>query len=125
NYYRSTNAPKDSKSICRDILAVDPNQRLALRMLALPITDHFLGGVSDRYREAEEIFQRLSENYDRLYYTGILYERRAKAQLCARQSPPTLLPLFERALQNFCEAEKIPPAGNDASIPSWNRFVRL
>jgi len=123
--YRYLNEPEESESICRDILAVEPKQQLALRMLGLSITDQFLGGVSDRYREAEEIFQRLSDNYDRLYYTGILYERRAKAQLCAGQSPHTLLPLFERALQNFGEAEKIRPAGNDDSILRWNRCVRL
>src|SRR6201993_4282668 len=123
--YRYLNEPEESESICRDILAVEPKQQLALRMLGLSITDQFLGGVSDRYREAEEIFQKLSDNYERLYYTGILYERRAKAQLCAGQSPHTLLPLFERALQNFGEAEKIRPAGNDDAILQWNRCVRL
>ena len=123
--YRYLNEPEESESICRDILAVEPKQQLALRMLGLSITDQFLGGVSDRYREAEEIFQKLSDNYERLYYTGILYERRAKAQLNAGQSPHTLLPLFERALQNFGEAEKIRPAGNDDSILRWNRCVRL
>ena len=123
--YRYLNEPEESESICRDILAVEPKQQLALRLLGLSITDQFLGGVTDRYREAEEIFQKLSDNYERLYYTGILYERRAKAQLCAGQSPHTLLPLFERALQHFGEAEKIRPAGNDDSILRWNRCVRL
>jgi tetratricopeptide (TPR) repeat protein len=123
--YRYLNEPEESESICRDILAVEPKQQLALRMLGLSITDQFLGGITDRYREAEEIFQRLTDPYERLYYTGILYERRAKAQLCAGQSPHTLLPLFERALQNFGEAEKIRPASNDDSILRWNRCVRL
>lgn len=123
--YRYLNEPEESESICRDILAVDPKQQLAIRMLGLAITDQFVGGISDRYREAEEIFQKLSDNYERLYYTGILYERRAKAQLCTGQSPHTLLPLFERALQCFGEAEKIRPAGNDDTILRWNRCVRL
>src|SRR5215475_4746019 len=96
--YRYLNEPEESESICRDILAVEPKQQLALRLLGLSITDQFLGGVTDRYREVEETFQELTDNYERLYYTGILYERRAKAQLCAGQSPHTLLPLFERAL---------------------------
>lgn len=123
--YRYLNEPEESESICRDILAVEPKQQLALRLLGLSITDQFLGVVSDRCREAEEIFQKLNDPYERLYYTGILYERRAKAQLCAGQSPHTLLPLFERALENFGEAEKIRPAGNDDSILRWNRCVRL
>jgi len=123
--YRYLNEPEESESICRDILAVEPKQQLALRLLGLSITDQFLGGVCDRYREVEEIFQKLADPYERLYYTGILYERRAKAQLCAGQSPHTLLPLFERALEKFGEAEKIRPAGNDDAILRWNRCVRL
>jgi hypothetical protein len=73
----------------------------------------------------EEIFQKLSGRYERLYYTGILYERRAKAQLRNSQPPHTVLPLVERALECFGEAEKISPAGNDDAILRWNRCVRL
>lgn len=123
--YRYLNEPEESESICRDILAVEPAQQLAIRMLGLSITDQFVGGVSDRYREAEEIFLRLADTYERFYYTGICYERRAKAQLVSGQSAHTLLPLFERALQCFGEAEKIRPAGNDDAILRWNRCVRL
>jgi len=123
--YRYLNEPEESESICRDILAIEPKQQLALRLLGLSITDQFTGSVSDRYRDAEEVFLKLTDLYERFYYTGILYERRAKAQLCSGQSPHTLLPLFERALQCFGEAEKIRPAGNDDSILRWNRCVRL
>jgi tetratricopeptide (TPR) repeat protein len=123
--YRYLNEPEESESICRDILAVEPKQQLALRLLGLSITDQFTGGVSDRYRDAEEVFLRLTDTYERFYYTGILYERRAKAQLSTGQSPHTLLPLFERALECFGEAERIRPAGNDDSILRWNRCVRL
>ena len=123
--YRYLNEPEESESICRDILAIEPKQQLALRLLGLSITDQFMGAVTDRCREAEETFQRLADNYERFYYTGILYERRAKAQLCAGQSPHTLLPLFERALNCFGEAERIRPAGNDDAILRWNRCVRL
>jgi len=123
--YRYLNEPEESESICRDILAIEPKQQLALRLLGLSITDQFTGGGADRYRDAEEVFLRLTDTYERFYYSGILYERRAKAQLCAGQSPHTLLPLFERALQCFGEAEKIRPAGNDDSILRWNRCVRL
>ena len=123
--YRYLNEPEESESICRDILAVEPEQQLALRLLGLSITDQFNGGVHDRYGEVEDAFQKLAAPYERHYYTGILYERRAKAQLTAGQSPHTLLPLFERALQCFAEAEKIRPAGNDDAILRWNRCVRL
>lgn len=123
--YRYLNEPEEAESICRDILAIEPQHQLALRLLGLTITDQFIGVSSDRCREVEETFQKLNDRYERMYYTGILYERRAKAQLHTGQPPHTVLPLFERALECFGEAEKIRPAGNDDSILRWNRCVRL
>jgi tetratricopeptide (TPR) repeat protein len=123
--YRYLNEPEEAESICRDILAIDPQHQLALRLLGLTITDQFVGGATDRYGEVEETFQKLSERYERLYYTGILYERRGKAHLRTGQPPHTVLPLFEHALECFGEAEKIRPAGNDDAILRWNRCVRL
>ncbi len=123
--YRSLNEPEEAESICRDIVTIAPQHQLALRLLGLALTDQFAGGASDRYREADETFQQLNDPYERLYYAGILYERRAKAQLKAGQPPHTLLPLFEQALRSFAEAEKIRPAGNDDAILRWNRCVRL
>ena len=123
--YRSLNEPEEAESICRDILTIAPQHQLALRLLGLALTDQFVGGASDRCREAEEAFQKLIDPYERLYYAGILCERRAKAQLNAGQPPHTLLPLFEQALRSFAEAERIRPAGNDDAILRWNRCVRL
>jgi tetratricopeptide (TPR) repeat protein len=123
--YRSLNEPEEAESICRDILAVEPTHQLALRLLGLAITDQFSGEVSDRWGEAQECFDKLSNAYERLYYTGILHERRAKAQLRAGRLRHTLTPLFEEAMNCFAEAEKIRPAGNDDAILRWNRCVRL
>jgi tetratricopeptide (TPR) repeat protein len=123
--YRYLNEPEEAESICRDILAIEPQHQLALRLLGLSITDQFSGDASDRAREVEEIFKKLSDGYERLYYTGILYERRAKSQLRVGRPPHTLLPLFEQALQCFAEAERVRPAGNDDAILRWNRCVRL
>lgn len=123
--YRYLNEPEEAESICRDILAVDPSHQLGLRMLGLAITDQFTGEASDRHAEVEKIFATLSDPYQRLYYTGLLHERRAKAQLRAGRDAHTLLPLLEQALQGFAEAEKIHPRGNDDAILRWNRCVRL
>jgi hypothetical protein len=123
--YRSLNEPEEAESICRDILFVEPQHQLALRLLGLSLTDQFDGGGSDRYREAEQIFGQLTDPYERLYYAGILSERRAKAQLNAGLPPHVLVPLFEQAMQSFAEAEKIRPGGNDDAILRWNRCVRL
>jgi len=123
--YRSLNEPEEAESICRDILTIEPQHQLALRLLGLSLTDEFTGGASDRYTEAQEIFKHLADPYERFYYTGIVYERRAKAQLRAGQPPRTLLALFDQALQSFAQAEMIRPTGNDDAILRWNRCVRL
>jgi tetratricopeptide (TPR) repeat protein len=123
--YRYLNEPEEAESICRDILAADPNHALGLRTLGLTITDQFTGESTDRYAEVEKIFQSLKDPYERHYYTGLLCERRVKAQLRAGRAPHTLLPLLERALQCFGEAERVHPPGNDDAILRWNRCVRL
>ena len=123
--YRYLNEPEEAESICRDILAVEPDNQLALRLLGLTLTDQFLGVSLDRYGEVESAFRSLRDAYERAYYMGILHERRAKAQLRAGHPPHTLLPRFEEAMPCFAEAEKIRPAGNDDAILRWNRCVRL
>ena len=123
--YRSLNEPEEAESICRDILAIEPEHQLALRLLGLSITDQFTGDASDRYGEVESLFHALVERYERLYYTGLMYERRAKAQMRAGRAPHTLAPLFGEAMRCFAEAEAIRPPGNDDSILRWNRCARL
>jgi tetratricopeptide (TPR) repeat protein len=123
--YRCLNEPEETESICHDILAIEPEHQVALRMLGLAITDQFTGHVSDRYTEAADIFQRLTDPYERHYYTGLLHERRAKAQLRAGRPPYVLVGLFHEAMRYFEEAEKIRPAQNDDAMLRWNRCVRL
>lgn len=123
--YRNLNEPGEAESICRDILAVEADNQLALRLLALAITDQFTGGARDRYAEAEAVFQTLRNPYERIYYTGIAHERRAKALLQSGARPHTLMVIFEQAMSCFEHAEKIRPQGNDDAILRWNRCVRL
>src|SRR5712692_4525172 len=123
--YRNLNEPGEAESICRDVLTVEPDDQTALRLLGLALTDQFTGGASDRHAEAESIFQGLKDPYARLYYTGIVHERRAKALLRAGARPHTVVVLFEEAMTCFEHAEKIRPAGNDDTILRWNRCARL
>jgi tetratricopeptide (TPR) repeat protein len=123
--YRSLNEPEEAESICHDILAVEPDNQTAQRMLGLALTDQFTGEVSDRYAEAENLFENLADPYERHYYKGLLYERRAKAQMRAGRPPEVLVALFKDAMRHFEEAEKIRPPENDDSVLRWNRCVRL
>jgi len=123
--YRNLNEPGEAESICRDVLAADPEDQTALRLLGLSITDQFNGTPGDRYGEAESCFKSLRSEYERLYYAGILQERQAKAQLAAGRPPYTVAPLFEEALGYFERAAAIRPHGNDEAILRWNRCVRI
>lgn len=124
-HYRYLNQAEEAESICRDVLAVDPENQMALRQLGLAITDQFKGTLSDGFREAQSCFEKLSSPYERAYYLGILYERRAKAQLRAGHLAHSLVASFENAMRCFEEAEKIRPAGNDDALLRWNRCLRL
>jgi len=123
--YRSLNEPEEAESICHDILTVEPENQVAQRMLGLSITDQFTGQTSDRYAEVESVFGSLTNAYERAYYMGLLYERRAKAQMRAGRPPEVLVALFKEAMGYFEEAEKIHPPENDDSVLRWNRCVRL
>jgi tetratricopeptide (TPR) repeat protein len=123
--YRNLNEPGEAESICRDILATEPDNQAALRLLGLAITDQFTGGMADRYAEAASVFAQLTDPYKRVYYSGILHERKAKAQLAAGRLPHTVRPVFDEAMRCFEEAEKIRPPENDDAILRWNRCVRL
>ena len=123
--YRSLNDPAEAESICRDILAADPANETAKRLLGLALTDQFTGRETDAYREAERVFQGLTDPYERLYYTGLLRERRAKAELIAGHAPYMVAALLRDALRLFTQAEPLRPRGNDEVLLRWNRCVRL
>ncbi len=123
--YRYLSEPEETESICRDILAVEDDHQIAMRLLGLAICDQLCGGRLDRWSEAESVFQSLKDPYERLYYTGLLHERRAKAQVRSGQPLRTLVPLIENAMICFEQAEKIRPVDNDDAILRWNRCVRL
>ena len=123
--YRFLNQPEEAESICLDVLAVDPENQLALRNLGLAITDQFTGKAGDRHNEAEQALEKLADPYEKLYYMGIMHERRAKSQLHTGHLPHTLLVIFEEAMRCFQEAQKIAPPANDDAILHWNMCVRL
>lgn len=124
-HYRYLNQAEEAESICRDVLAVDPENQMALRQLGLSLTDQFTGATTDRFQEAQSCFEQLTSPYERAYYLGILHERRAKAQMRAGHLAQSMLASFEKAMECFEEAEKLRPAGNDDALLRWNRCLRL
>jgi hypothetical protein len=123
--YRNLNEPEESESICHDILAVDPENQVAIRLLGLAITDEFTGDVTDRYAEAEKMFRQLTDAYEREYYIGLLLERRAKAQMRAGRPLHSIAALFHEAMARFEAAEKLSHPDNNDAMLRWNRCARL
>jgi len=123
--YRLLGEPWQAESICRDILAIDPPNRDARVMLILAITDQFEKGVAAH--EAQEAIAQLQEEYDRVYYTGIVHERRALALFRQTdfRSGDTVYILLRHAMESYEKAEAIRPPGNDDSRLRWNACVRF
>lgn len=123
--YRDLNQPNEAESICRDILEINPDHAGALRTLGLTLTDQFEGMGKGRFQEAMTIFHRLSDDYERAFYSGIACERQAKSQLKSGRPLRSVLPLFEQALTLYEEAERLRPEGRDDPILRWNSVVRI
>ena len=124
--YRLLNEPTEAESICRDILEVAPANREARISLILALTDEF--PRDDRaFASAMEETARLESAYDRAYYGGIAWERRAKAFHDAGRpgSSGRVYDWIVKALGLFEEAERLRPAGNDDPILRWNACVRF
>ena len=123
--YRDLGEPEATESICRDILAVELDNQSALRLIRLAIVDQFCGESSDRCSGAKTIFHTLVDPYERVYYSGLLQEGGARAQMRTGEPARMLVPLFEDAMACFEQAASMRPHGNDDAILRWNRCVRL
>jgi len=123
--YRLLNEPWQAESICRDILAVDSRNRQAQVMLILALTDQFSQGIG--MHEVIGVINDLADEYDRLYYTGIVHERRAYALFRQTdfRSGETVHMLIEHAMQWYEQAQAVRPQGNDDSLLRWNACARF
>jgi tetratricopeptide (TPR) repeat protein len=125
--YRLLNEPAEAESICHDVLQIDPENQQALVVLLLALTDQFGKGYRVGILQAEEVLSRLCDGYERVYYAGVICERRAKAHL--RQGHPgagheAYESLLE-AMSRYEEAERLRPAKNDDALLRWNTCARL
>jgi tetratricopeptide (TPR) repeat protein len=109
--YRELGQPAEAESICRDVLAVDPDHQLALRILGLALTDRFESFSGALFGEAQAVFGRLRDPYEHAFYAGLVYERQAKAQLAAHLPAASIRALFDQALTHYAEAERLRPPG--------------
>ena len=125
--YRLLNDSSAAESICLDVLEIDPENQDALIYLLLSITDQFTDDLAEGVRRAREVLPRLTDEYERIYYAGIICERRARAQLHRGTlgASDVATAWFRQAMQWYEQAETMRPAGNDEAILRWNTCVRI
>jgi hypothetical protein len=122
--YRLLNEPREAESICLDTLEREPDNQEALTTLLLALTDQFgKGEVPSTIAEAWKIVARLRDEYDRAYYAGLIYERRASAHL--QDEATRAFEWLREAMSWYEKAEAIRPPGNDDAILRWNTCARL
>lgn len=125
--YRLLNEPREAESICLDILESQPENQEALVVLILSITDQFVNEAPGSVTRARDLLSRLHNEYDRIYYAGIINERNAKAAL-RRSSPHSGFIAFDslrEAMRLYEQAEKIHPEMNEDAILRWNACARM
>ncbi|MFQ5569703.1 MAG: hypothetical protein ACE5G0_08505 [Rhodothermales bacterium] len=126
-HYRLLNEPLQAESICLDILEVDPRNQEALITLLLALTDQFEHRLQTRFRKARSLLPQLDDEYSRLYYDGILCERRALAHF-KRGGPGSgyvAYDWFRQAMEYYEQAEKLRPPENDDPVLRWNTCARI
>jgi hypothetical protein len=125
--YRLINQSWAAESICRDILEIDPANQQVLVMLVLALTDQLAEGHATVMKAVNETLPRITDPYQRAYYTGIASERNGQAYLHrgGMGSGAMAYDALRHAMSWYEKAEAIRPQGNDDAILRWNTCVRL
>ena len=125
--YRLLNEPEQAESICEDVLSIDPDNQAALASLILALTDRFGSPRPVPPRYVRELLPRLTGDYERAYYAGIIAEREGIAWLRSGQprSGGAAFVCFHDAMNHFETAEAVSPPANDDALLRWNSCARM
>src|SRR6187551_194887 len=109
--YRLLNQSWAAESICLDILEVDPENQQVLVMLVLALTDLQSGVAASGVKRAKEYLARITDPYQRTYYSGMVAERRGQALLSqgGMGSGGMAIESFKEAMRWYEKAESIRP----------------
>ena len=125
--YRLLNESEMAESICEDILTTEPDNRQAIVTNILAVTDQFRGDrLTEHMTRARALIPRLSDEYERLYYSGIICERRARAHLVGGVPGAGVIayPWFVDAMGLFERSMALRPPENDDAVLRWNACAR-
>lgn len=122
--YRLLNEPLEAESICRDILSVDPDYHEARTTLLLALTDQFDLKYGIDMDSVKPILAKLTDEFEREYYSGIMYERWGKA-LFAKGTPQQAVPWVHQAMRYYDRAAALSSSEEPDAILRWNTCARL
>jgi len=123
--YRLLNEPEQAESICRDVLAVEPKNQTALVTLLLALTDQFRAQTTTSVKRAEEVLAAIGDEYQRVYYAGIIRERWGLALLDGGDPGHQAFAWLSDAMKHYQSAEALATDGNDDAILRWNSCARI
>jgi hypothetical protein len=126
--YRLLNEPFLAESICLDVLAVDPGNAEVLVVYILALTDQFQTGGHANAARAKEAIAKLPNEYDRLYYAGLVCERRGHAYATSTSfgSNEAAWEFLVEAIELYDKAHEVQhAASNDDTTLRRNTCVRL
>ncbi|MEO2047379.1 MAG: hypothetical protein ABGX16_12495 [Pirellulales bacterium] len=121
--YRLLNEPLEAESICRDVLAVDPENQEAILTLLLAMTDVYDKELAGDLNNAKQLLPKIKGEYERTYYEGIINERWGNAQLS--KSGHTSVGWYRAAIRCYAKAEELSEPDNDDAVLRWNSCVRI
>ena len=126
-HYRLLNQPRLAESICQDILAIDPGNQKAMVILLLALTDQFGKSSSKAGKQAVELASKLKDEYARVYYTGIVFERQGATALNSGLPGADFdaCEWYLEAMECYEKAETLSPSKNDDAILRWNTCARI
>jgi hypothetical protein len=123
--YRLLNEPLEAESICLDILQADPQHQEATVTLLLARTDLFSEEYAAAFERAKAVLPKLTSDYDRAYYEGVIHERWAKAQTARRIPSHMVTGWYLHAMHCYERAESLATPDNSDAILRWNTCARL
>lgn len=123
--YRLLNEPEQAESICRDVIAAEPTNQLAIRTLLLSLSDQFATHINANIQQALAVAGGLIDDYERHYFSGVVMERWARGKLHQKQPVSMVVDWVYRAMDEFDKAETVRPAHDDAALLRWNTCARL
>lgn len=120
--YRLLLEPELAVSICLDIFAIDKHHQATLIVYILALSDNLAKQKNDK--QILDAIELLDLDYNKKYYQGIYYERKALAMMRGNMSKSFAHNIFIKAIAVYKDAIAISPKDDDDAILRYNSCIR-